>query len=265
MTDCAAPLFSIITVTYNAAGTLPATLSSVAGQTCRLFEYIVIDGASTDSTEELVNGSGIPGLRFHSGPDKGIYDAMNKGLGDARGEYVIFLNAGDTFHSRNTLQQVADAIMENDFPGIVYGQTDIVTGPERVRLGGRHLRAPEHLTLESFAQGMVVCHQAFVVLRRITSLFDLRYRFSADYDWCIRCLQHSRHNVYLPGVMIDYLDEGATTRNRRKSLFERFKIMCYYYGTLPTVMRHLRFLARYSRRRRDEREFHRKMNETKQI
>lgn len=238
------PLFSIITVTYNAAATLPPTLRSVGEQTCRLFEHLVIDGASTDGTQRLATDAGIKETVVYSEPDKGLYDAMNKGLSLAKGEYVIFLNAGDSFHSPDTLQSIADAIMENDFPGIVYGQTDIVDS-ERRRIGERHLRAPETLTLKSFANGMVVCHQAFVALRRITGPFDLRYRFSADYDWCIKCLQHSRHNIYIPQVTVDYLNEGVTTANHRKSLMERFRIMCYYYGTIPTILRHIKFLLRW--------------------
>ncbi len=246
-------LFSVITVTYNAADTIAPTLKSVREQTCRRYEYIVVDGASTDNTLELIGESGIEEMRVHSERDSGIYDAMNRGLGMARGEYVVFLNAGDTFHSPDTLQLIADAIDRNDKPGIVYGQTEIVTGADRHRLGDRHLKAPEVLSLGSFAEGMVVCHQAFFVLRRIVPLFNLRYRFSADYEWCIRCLQHSRHNVYVPAVVADYLDEGTTTRNRYKSLMERFRIMCYYYGICATVGRHVRFLGRFMRRRREER------------
>lgn len=247
--DTYAPLFSIITVTYNAAEMLPRTLASVKAQTCRLFEYLVIDGMSSDNTLQLAKDSGIEEMIIHSGKDKGIYDAMNKGLGMAKGEYVIFLNAGDSFHSCDTLQIIADTIMNNDFPGIVYGQTDIVD-IEGNRLGDRHLRAPSALTLDSFRNGMVVCHQAFVVLRRITSSYDLKYRYSADYDWCIKCLQHSRHNIYIDDVIIDYLNEGTTTHNHRRSLRERFKIMCYYYGTWPTIRKHLSFIPRYLRRRK---------------
>lgn len=243
------PLFSIITVTYNAEATLPRTLASVKEQTCQLFEYIVMDGASTDGTVALARKSGIDSLRLHSQPDKGIYDAMNRGLDIATGEYLIFLNAGDAFHSSGTLQKIADAVMDNDFPGIVYGQTDIVDISGN-RLGARHLTAPDNLTLDSFRNGMVVCHQAFIPLRRISSHYDLRYRYSADYEWCIRCLQHSRRNLFVDDVIIDYLNEGTTTRNHRRSLRERFRIMCYYYGTLPTIWRHLSFIPRYLRRRK---------------
>ncbi len=246
------PLFSIITVTYNAAETLPVTLASVSEQTCRLFEYIVMDGVSTDETLRLVNDAAIPESRVFSSPDNGLYDAMNKALGEAKGDYVLFLNAGDTFHSHDTLARFAEAIMDNDYPGIVYGQTDIVD-VDRHKLCPRHLQAPETLTLQSFANGMVVCHQAFCALRKLTGEFDTRYRFSADYDWCINCLQRSRRNVYIPEVVIDYLNEGTTTRNRRKSLMERFRIMCHYYGTLPTVLRHLKFIPRFIRQSRKER------------
>lgn len=242
------PLISVITVTYNAADNLLPTLKSVGEQTFEHYEHIVMDGASTDGTIRMVKDNPNPRRRFFSAPDDGIYDAMNRGLAEACGDYVVFLNAGDTFHSSDTLAEVADLIMENDFPGVVYGQTDIVDSSRR-RIGGRHLTAPEVLTYKSFAEGMVVCHQAFVALRRITGEYDLRYRFSADYEWCIRVLQHSRRNVLFPGVMVDYLNEGATTRNHRKSLMERFRIMSYYYGLVPTMLRHVGFLGRALRRR----------------
>lgn len=249
-----APLFTIITVTYNAAQTLPATLASVKEQTCGMYEYIVMDGVSTDRTLKLAIDAGIPQARIYSSPDKGIYDAMNKAMDLATGQYLIFLNAGDAFHSPDTLEHLARLITDNDFPGIVYGQTCVV-GSDRRYIAPRHLSAPEDLTLESFAEGMVVCHQAFVVLRKLAQPYDLKYRLSADYEWCIRCLQRSRHNVALPDgeIMVDYLLEGMTTHNRRASLMERFRIMCYYYGVFPTVRRHLRFVGRFLRRRKLER------------
>lgn len=242
------PLFSIITVTYNAAATLPPTLKSVKEQTCRLYEYIIIDGASKDETVRLANESGIQSLNLISEPDRGLYDAMNKGLGVANGDYVIFLNAGDSFHSKDTLQQIADAIMDNDYPGIVYGQTQIVDSA-RNRIGDRHLTAPSVLTLDSFKNGMVVCHQAFIVLRKLVDNYDTRYRYSADYEWCIRCLQRSHRNYYVDGLLIDYLSEGMTTAHHKASLIERFRIMSHYYGLLPTVVRHFKFFFRNLKRR----------------
>lgn len=244
------PLFSIITVSYNAASTLPATLASVREQTCRLYEYILIDGASADDTVKLAYESGIEPMTIISEMDKGIYDAMNKGLGIATGDYVIFLNAGDSFHNAHTLQLIADAIMDNDYPGIVYGQTQIVDS-SRKRIGDRHLTAPADLTLDSFKNGMVVCHQAFIVLRKLVDNYDTRYRFSADYEWCIRCLQRSQRNCYIDRILIDYLSEGVTTANHRASLLERFRIMSHYFGFFPTLFRHVGFFIRNLRRKKN--------------
>ncbi len=243
------PLFSIITVTYNAADTIATTLKSVGEQTFKLFEYIIIDGASNDGTLEIIQQTENPTIILISEVDKGLYDAMNKGLGLAKGDYVIFLNAGDAFHSSKTLETIADKIMDNDYPGIVYGQTQIVDQSGN-RIGDRHLTAPAILTLDSFKNGMVVCHQAFIVLRKLVDNYDTRYKYSADFEWCIRCLQRSHRNLYIDKIIIDYLSGGITTAHHKTSLWERFKIMCYYYGVLPTIARHFGFLLRNLRRRR---------------
>lgn len=247
-TEPSTPRFSIITVTYNAAHTVGRTVASVASQTCRDYEHIIVDGASVDGTLDRVREACTrpDTLVVRSEPDRGIYDAMNKGIGISRGTYLIFLNAGDKFHSPATLQTISDRIDAAGIPGIVYGQTDLVDD-SGAYLAPRHLTAPASLGYRDFARGMLVCHQAFVALKRIAPLYDTAYRFSADYDWCTRCLQHSRRNEYIDDVLIDYLSEGLTTANRRKSLRERFRIMSYYYGLLPTMLRHAGFAVRFLR------------------
>lgn len=246
------PLFSIITITFNAAAELPATLRSVAAQTFTDFEQLVIDGKSTDATVGIAENSGIAGIRIASEPDKGLYDAMNKGIRAAKGEYLIFLNAGDSLHSASTLQEIAETIRKSNNPDIVYGQTQIVDS-ERRFVGMRHLTAPENLTFDSFKRGMLVCHQAFIVRREIAGFYDLRYRFSADYEWCLRCLKKMNGSAYTGTILIDYLADGLTDKNRNASLKERFRIMCAYYGTLPTVLRHAGFFFRNVRRKLRER------------
>lgn len=239
-----APLISIITITFNAEKCILPTLESVYRQTYRNYEHIIIDGASTDGT--LTEARKYPDLRILSERDKGLYDAMNKGLDMARGRYLLFLNAGDTFHSDKTLAAYAERARKGD--DIIFGDTVIVDSARHI-IGPRHLTAPQSLTFESFAQGMLVCHQAFMVRKELAPHYDLQYRFSADYDWCVQCLQHSRRNVYTGAVLIDYLSEGLTTSNRRASLMERFRIMCRYYGTLPTVWRHVGFFFRNLKRK----------------
>ena len=244
-------LFSIITVTYNAGGVISPTLESIKRQSFGGYEYIVVDGASDDDTLARVKTSGIEPLHIVSEPARGLYDAMNKGIKLARGEYLIFLNAGDAFAGDDVLSRLADKARSGNFD-IVYGQTRLVDADRRV-IGARHLTAPEHLTADSFKRGMLVCHQAFIVRRGIAPQFDLRYRFSADYEWCIRCLRQSHGNGYLgENPIIDFLTiaAGTTERNHRASLKERFDIMCRYYGTLPTIARHLSFIPRYFREKR---------------
>ncbi len=241
------PLFSIITVTWNAADVIAPTLESVQRQTSSDYEMLIIDGASTDGTLDIVKRASISSLRVFSEPDKGLYDAMNKGIARAQGRYLIFLNAGDAFASDTVLARLA--MLTGDNPGVIYGQTQLVDAGREV-VGNRHLTAPKRLTVDSFLRGMVVCHQAFVARRDLVPEYDLSYRLSADYDWCIRVLKKSPLNAYAGRVpIISYLADGMTTRHHRKSLWERYRIMCHHYGTGQATLAHLAFIPRYLRRR----------------
>ena len=237
------PKFSIITVTYNAGTTLEDTIQSVITQTYRNLEYIIIDGGSKDRTLEIIEQYRPHIHKVVCEPDKGLYDAMNKGIKQATGDYICFLNAGDELHEDDTLLLMVHSITESTLPDVLYDETAIVDEEGHfVRM--RRLSAPEHLTWKSFKSGMLVCHQAFFARRDLAEPFDLRYRFSADFDWCIRIMKKSQtlHNTHL--TLIDYLNEGMTTRNHKASLKERFRIMCKYYGYIPTVLRHLGFAVR---------------------
>ena len=241
------PLFSIITVTWNAASVIAPTLASVKEQTGASFEHLIIDGASTDATLDIVRRAGIQNTRIFSEPDKGLYDAMNKGIDRALGKYLIFLNAGDAFASATTLARLSTLTDTN--PGVIYGQTQLVNTQREV-VGMRHLTAPRHLTADSFKHGMLVCHQAFIARRDLAPHYDLSYRFSADYDWCIRVLQQSKANAYAGDEpIISFLTDGLTSKYHRTSLLERYHIMCHYYGTAATMMRHIGFAARAAKRK----------------
>ena len=239
------PKFSIITVTYNAEATLEDTILSVISQTYHHVEYIIVDGASRDRTLAIAERYRDRITLLVSEPDKGLYDAMNKGIRLATGDYLCFLNAGDSFHEDDTLQQMVHTLGIGELPDVIYGETALVD-KERHFLRMRRLSAPEVLTWKSFKQGMLVCHQAFFAKRSLAMPYDLRYRFSADFDWCIRCMQMAKTITHTHEVLIDYLNEGVTTANREASLRERYEIMCRYYGTLPTFLRHLWFAVRFA-------------------
>ena len=265
------PDISIITATYNAADTLEPTLQSVEQQTYINFEHLIVDGGSKDQTLSLVDAyiQRNPNLNIScvSEPDRGLYDALNKGIARAKGKYIVFLNAGDSFHSKDTLETVTQRILPSSSlafgkgdeeettahiptetePAVIYGETDLVDH-ERHFLRHRRLKAPKQLTWKSFQQGMLVCHQSFYARRDLVPTYDLQYRFSADFDWCIRVLKEAQQQ-HLPivntgAILTDYLSEGLTTQNHKASLHERFDIMAKHYGRLKTYLLHAWFAVR---------------------
>ena len=252
------PLITIVTVTYNAASVLERTFRSVEAQAYPRIEHLIIDACSKDGTLSLVreyverNAQPTHNIRILSEPDKGLYDAMNKAIGMAEGEYIVFLNAGDKLHSDNTIEEVVRALdweHRGLNPAVLYGETDLVDDEGRF-IRHRRLQAPEKLTARSFLSGMLVCHQSFYVRTDLARLhrYNLDYRFSADYDWCVRILKYAERrrlrivNSHL--ILTDYLNEGLTTKNHRKSLKERFRIMAHHYGKFSAIGAHMWFVVR---------------------
>ncbi len=232
------PRLSIITVVLNDRSHIEGTIYSVLSQMFRDYEYIIIDGGSTDGTLDIINKYS-DSIRLISEPDNGLYDAMNKGLEYARGEYVYFLNSGDRIYSADLFERVF-SLPEAD---VYYGDV-LVVDEDGNEKGLRRLRPPENLTWKDLRRGMLVSHQAFVARREICPKFDLSYRYSADYDWMIRVLKNARTIVNTKMIFVRYLDNGLTKRNLVKSLKERFNIMAKYYGLVPTLVRHVGFGAR---------------------
>jgi len=250
--------FTVITCVYNAESVLQRTLDSVRHQSYHAIEHLIIDGASTDATlrvakdyqsrsmEEETNHDVV----IYSEPDKGLYDAMNKGIARATGDYLVFLNAGDTFPADDTLEMAAGCVGEaEELPAVLYGDTHIVDEGGRF-LRVRRLRPPRKLTWRSFSRGMLVCHQSFYALRTIARdvPYDTSYRYSADVDWCIRVMKEGKRrglgmrNTQL--VLTNFLDGGMTTRYHRASLKERFRVMRKHYGLFVTLSMHAWFLLR---------------------
>ncbi len=239
------PKFTIITITYNAARWLERTVVSILSQSYPNIEYLIIDGGSKDGTVDIIKQY-APGIAYWvSEPDKGLYDAMNKGLKQATGDYVWFINAGDTLQSAATVQRIAMKIgKRSSLPDVIYGETSIVDA-EGKPLGMRRLKAPKQLTWKSFRMGMLVCHQSFIAKRRIAPEYDLHYRLSADYDWCIRCLKQAKSIYNTKMILSNYLEEGLSTQQRKASLKERYEVMCKYYGKFATIILHGWFALRF--------------------
>jgi len=239
---------SIITVVFNGEKYIGRTIESVVGQTYKELEYIIIDGKSTDRTLEIIGAYKRGIQKVISEPDTGLYDAMNKGLKAASGDYVWFLNSGDQIYSSNTIETMVTGV-----PDIIYGGTMIIDEEEN-EVGDRRLKPPAQLSWKSFRQGMVVCHQSILVRREMAPLYNLDYRLSADIDWAIRAAKEASeiHNANL--VLSRFMEGGLTDHNIKAGLKERFKIMRHFYGMIPTILRHFVFGIRltnfYLRHRR---------------
>lgn len=232
------PKLSVITIVYNNAIAIERTMLSVLNQTYSNIEYIIIDGASTDGTKEIIQKYGDRLAQFISAPDKGLYDAMNKGLALATGDYVLFMNSGDEIYAPET---VADVFASAPSGDIYYGETEMFDESWN-SLGQRRHRAPEHFDWHSFKFGMNVSHQAIYIKRSLTAPYNLTYKYSSDIDWILKAAKKSSNIVNTHLYVAKYLVGGISKKKQLASLKERFKILSHYYGFIPNVINHI-FIA----------------------
>ena len=229
------PKLSVITIVYNNVKDIERTMLSVLGQTYKNIEYILIDGASTDGTKDLIYKYKSRLAQFISEPDNGIYDAMNKGLSLATGDYVLFMNSGDEIYAKETVADVFDTAAAAD---IYYGETEMFN-EQWQSLGQRRHCTPEDFNWKSFRYGMNISHQAIYVKRNIAGPFDLQYKYSADIDWIIRAAKNASSIVNTHCYVAKYLVGGVSKKKHLASLKERFQIFTKYYGLVPNLINHI--------------------------
>ncbi len=234
------PKISIITVVYNGHSMIERTIKSVIAQSYTNIEFIIIDGGSSDGTLEIAEKYQSKIAVILSGKDNGIYDAMNKGLKIASGDYVLFLNAGDELFSDQTLENIF-ALGAAD---VYYGNTAVVNGSGIV-LGDRRLSPPDVLTWKSLQYGMCVSHQSFIAKRSLCQSYDLKYVISADIDWVIEVLKNSKIIINTHHYISRFLEGGTSNKKMKQALVERFLIMIKHYGFISTVLNHAYILLRY--------------------
>lgn len=237
------PLLSIITVCYNPGRLIDKTLESIKQQQKRdLIEYIIVDGLSSDGTQSYLKNriADVDSLLIEN--DDGIYDAMNKGLRMANGKYILFLNAGDYLVTDKLISNITSSA------DIFYSDT-ILTNDQNIALGLRSelttRRLPKkRLSKDIFLQGLVVCHQSFIVKRSITPSYIMN-NLSADIDWVIKCVSRAETTLFLKDPISCFLVGGISDQKKLKSLIDRFKVMVIHYGLLRTLKQHLYFVIRY--------------------
>lgn len=244
------PVVSVITVVYNGANTLERTIKSILSQTYPFVEFIVVDGASNDGTLDLIENYASGISKWISEPDSGLYDAMNKGLAMASGDFVWFINSGDEIAGPDVLESIFSGNTDAD---IFYGETIVVNNEGKV-LGNRRLKPPANLTWKHFKRGMLVSHQSVIIRKSICDNYDTRFRFSSDYKWVLSALIKSTKNINTQMVLSRFLEGGLTRKNIVPGLKERFRIMSDAFGFFSTLLSHIligvRFVLYYVKNKR---------------
>lgn len=171
------PFFSIVTVTLNHLSGLQRTYESIFQQNCEDFEWIVIDGASKDGTPEFLETLDFDNVRWISEPDTGLYDAMNKGIAIARGTYILFLNAGDTFAGAGVLQKTREYAEEENLPDFIYG--------DAWEMIDNHLYLKKAYSHKMIWYGMFTHHQAMFYKRKTLNNIRYRARYTLAADFAL--------------------------------------------------------------------------------
>ncbi|BDS09345.1 glycosyltransferase family 2 protein [Aureispira anguillae] len=231
------PKISIITICYNAAETIEKTIKSVVAQDYPNIEYIIIDGKSKDDTLTIVEQYRAHIALVISEPDQGIYDAMNKGIDHASGDYIWYMHADDQIYAPNTLSLIMANHQYEDF---IYGKALLIdeAGNERSLETRKPHPNDRELSWKTMKQGMAISHQAMLIKRTIAPKYDLAYRYVADFDWLIRVLKKST-TVRDTGVYwCRFAEGGISTQHRVDSLKERFAILQKHFGLIPTIWQH---------------------------
>ena len=228
------PKLTVVTIVYNNVRDIERTVLSVLNQTYSNIEYLVIDGASTDGTLELLKKYEGRLTKLISESDEGIYDAMNKGLALASGDYILFMNSGDEIYTSDTVENVFASAFDAD---IYYGETEMFNEDWK-SLGQRRHKAPESFIWKDFKFGMCISHQAIYIRRSLTEPYDPQYKLSADIDWIIKAAKKATKIVNTRIYVAKYLVGGMSKKKHRQSLIERFHIFSKHYGLIPNLFNH---------------------------
>ncbi len=208
---------SIITITYNSAKTVQRTLESVLSQTYPDIEHVIVDGASTDGTKEIIEAYAAKhkNVRWVSEKDNGIYDALNKGIGMASGDVIGFLHSDDKLYSPDSIGQIAAAFLTSE-TDVVYGDLQYCNGDRVIRRWKSNAFNPRALKY-----GWMPPHPTVYVRREVyqqVGPYDEWFRISADYDMMLRIFSAHYHTCYIPEVLVSMETGGASNRNTKARL-----------------------------------------------
>lgn len=246
-------IFSVITVCYNSEEHIGKCIESVHGQDFERFEHVIIDGNSSDETLNIIESLKSEKMVTLSEADKGIYDAMNKGIRLARGDYIIFLNSDDTFTHRSVLSELF-VLVKASSPSVIY------SGINYVNQSGVLLDTwlPKKFSHTELMLGWSTPHPGFVVHRTVFDLigvFDIRYSIAADFDFILRCMLEKFFSVQHNSAIVNMFSSGASS-TANGILAGSQDIWCSFkankllrYGIVHFLCRYLRKIPSFLRRR----------------
>ena len=211
------PKITVITVAYNAVKDIENTILSVINQTYFNIEYIIIDGGSTDGTLDIIKKYQDKITYWVSEPDKGIYDAMNKGALKATGMWLNFMNAGDIFYDEQVLEKV---FKDND-----WGDTDVIYGDVIIKYSKKE-KLKKVWSLTQLEKGMPFCHQSSFVRTTLQQqyLFNTNYKICADYDFFYTLYKKKFYFKYTDILIAKFLNGGVSTDAIFNLLVENWQI-----------------------------------------
>lgn len=232
--DYAKPLISIITVVFNGAGYIEKTIRSIIGQSFENFEYIIIDGGSTDGTVDIIRDYESSISYWISENDLGIYDAMNKAQQFAVGDFLWFINAGDEISDMNILMDLSLVAHRNiDY---FYSETKIINRDGLIK---KTTVTPVPLSFSLMTKGMHVSHQSFIPRREIALKYDVQYNLIADQKWILDCMVCGKGRGYFfLRPMSRYMAGGISDIRSLDCVFQKMLMIkneypSYFLRNLP--------------------------------
>jgi len=219
------PLISVITVVYNGEKHIEQCINSVLAQTYPNIEYIVIDGGSSDSTRSIIEKYASEIDFFLSEKDQGIYDAMNKGIKNSNGDYIIFMNADDFFYNEEVIALIDFGNVKNNMIDIVYGRTNVIDDGHCWIVG----KEVDFLGLSEYA----ICHQSVFVSKECylnNGMFNLGYKIASDYEFFVKSFSKGAKSLFYPLIISSIREGGVSTSNLYKTVTEKLAIFRAYYS-----------------------------------
>jgi glycosyltransferase involved in cell wall biosynthesis len=220
------PLVTVITVCYNSALTIERALQSVASQTYKRIEHLIIDGGSNDGTLEILRTWHSKPLRLIIESDRGIYDAMNKGINLASGNIIAFLNSDDFYKEKDIVEMAVEKLISNKLD-LIYGDVDFFSPKDLYKVVRRY--SSKNFSPQKLAYGFMPAHPSLFIKSNVykkVGTFDINYKIAGDFDFIVRIFKDEKLRYeYIEKVFVSMQTGGISTKGIRSTIILNIEIM----------------------------------------